>query len=183
MPLRPARWEIPCAVTPMVEALSRSRTTCNCGFFSCKSLPTSRKSGSALNSLFEQCRDTIQFRRVGALQGKLVKTAAQPSADADDRRILQRNADTRHPGQLGEVRINCPRDCRFIQDVSSDRGSLRARLEFHENTAGIAGQSDTADADAGEKRLDIGILGDDGGELLLVAHHLFDRKRLAPLRC
>ena len=79
----------------MVEARSRSSTTFQLGIFELQIAADIAKIRHRPQSLFEQRGISIKLRRIRALQGKLIETSAEPPADADDRRVLQRNADAR----------------------------------------------------------------------------------------
>ncbi len=65
-----------------------------------------------------------------------------------------------------------------LDDLLCAQPALGARLQIHENAAGVDGYVDAAYPHRRHERLDIGILFNDGSQLLLMAYHGVERDPL-----
>ena len=110
----------------------------------------------------------IQFGDIWTLQGVLILALGQVAANANGRQVLHVH---RNAGDLREFRPQ------FFDDLVGT-GPGVARLQPHEDAAGIGGGVASIATDSGHARLRVTAIGDDLIHLLLVRRHLRERDSL-----
>ena len=161
---RLSAFSICCAVTPSAAALSRSISRFTCGFFISRSVFTSWSCGKARSFASRAGAALYNSLSVRALERILVLALRKHAADADWGQVLHEYSDADH------ARGFC---AQFLDDLIGGEFALRPRFQPHEDPAGVGGRVRAARTDARHEGLDIRVLGDDIGNLLLMFFHIF----------